>query len=118
DSTNEGIVAALGGSLSAMPMTASAALPYVQSGQMRALAAGEDSPVEGLNAPSFAEAGVDLLVGGSSRAFLAPANLPEDVKKKLADAIKTAIDDPEFRQKAADAGLPIVYRTPEETAAL
>jgi tripartite-type tricarboxylate transporter receptor subunit TctC len=118
DSTNEGIVAALGGSLSAMPMTASAALPYVQSGQMRALAAGEDAPIDGLNAPSFAEAGVDLLVGGSSRAFLAPPNLPEDVKARLADAIKTAIDDPAFREQAAASGLAIVYRTPDETAEL
>lgn len=118
DSTNEGIVAALGGSLSAMPMTASAALSYVQSGQMRALAAGDEAPIEGLNAPSFTEAGVDLLVDGSSRAFLAPANLPDDVKQKLGDAIKTAIDDPEFRQQAATAGLAIVYRTPDETAEL
>ncbi|MEJ1158919.1 Bug family tripartite tricarboxylate transporter substrate binding protein [Prosthecomicrobium sp. N25] len=118
DSTNEGVVAALGGSLSAMPMTVSSVAPYIQSGQLRALAAGTETRAEGLNAPTFKEAGVDLLAAGSYRAFLAPAGLPPAVKEKLAAGIKAAIDDPEFRKKAADAKLSIVYMTPDQTGAL
>lgn len=119
DSTNEGIVAAMGGSLSAMPMTVSAVLPYVESGQLRALAAGSDETVAELpGVPSFKEAGVELLAPGSFRAFLAPAGLPDDVRTRLVDSIRAAIEDPEFQQKAEDAGLRIVYMTPEEEEAL
>lgn len=119
DSTNEGIVAAMGGSLSAMPMTVSAVLPYVKSGQLRVLAAGQDAPVAELgNPPTFKDGGVTLLAAGSIRALLAPAGLPEAVHTKLVAAIKAAMEDPEFKQKAADAGLRIVYMTPAEEEAL
>lgn len=118
DSTNEGVVAVLGGSLTAMPMTASSVKPYLDSGQLRALAAGATDKVTGIEAPTFKESNIDLLVGGSYRAFLAPAGLPEDIHVKLVAAIKTAMDDPEFKQKAADAGLPLVYMTPDEEKAL
>jgi tripartite-type tricarboxylate transporter receptor subunit TctC len=118
DSTNEGVVAALGGSLSAMGMTVSSVLPYIKSGQLRALAAGDDDKIEGVDAPTFKDAGIALLARGSARAFLAPAGLPADVQTKLAQGFKAAIDDPEFRQKAADAGLSINYMTPDEEKAL
>ena len=119
DSTNEGVVAAMGGSLSAMGMTVSSVLPYVQSGQLRALAAGDEQRIAELgDVPTFTESGVDLLVGGSYRAFLAPPGMPDDVRAKLAEGIKAAIDNPEFQKKAADAGLRIVYMTPDETTAL
>lgn len=118
DSTNEGVVATLGGSIDAMPLTASSALPYVESGQMRALAAGDDEPIEGLDAPTFTEAGVDLLVDGSYRAVLAPADLPDNVRQTLVEGLKEAIDNPEFRAAAAEAGLPVVYMPPDELKAL
>lgn len=118
DSTNEGIVATMGGSLSAMPMTVSAVLPYVQSGQLRVLAAGDTEAIPELSdAKTFQDYGVKLLAPGSIRAFLAPANLPPDVKGKLVNSIKAAMDDPEFKQKAAASGLKLVYMSPEEEQA-
>jgi tripartite-type tricarboxylate transporter receptor subunit TctC len=118
DSTNEGIVATMGGSLSAMPMTVSAVLPYVQSGQLRVLAAGDKDAIPELpGTKTFSDYGVKLLAPGSIRAFLAPAGLPADVKAKLAGAIKAAMNDPEFEQKAAASGLKLVYMSPEEEEA-
>ena len=45
--------------------------------------------------PTFQEQGVDLL-NGSMRGFVAPADLPEDVKTKLLEAFDKLKSDPEF----------------------
>lgn len=119
DSTTDGVTAMLSGNLDAMPMTVSSVLPFVEGGQVRVLAAGADESIEQLpDVPTFAEEGVELLVEGSTRAFLAPAGLEPDVKDALAAGIREAIENPEFQAKAEEAGLLIVYMTPEETEAL
>lgn len=119
DSTTEGVVAVLSGSLDAMGMTVSSVIPFVQSGQLKVLAAGQDERIPELgDVPTFGEGGVQLLAEGSIRALLAPAGLPDDVRQKLVDAIKAAIEDPEFAEQAKTAGLRIVYMTPDEEKAL
>ena len=45
--------------------------------------------------PTFKEQGIDL-VNGSTRGFVAPAGLPDDVSTKLDDAFEQMAGDPEF----------------------
>lgn len=56
--------------------------------------------------PTFKEQGFDI-VQGSSRGIAAPAGVPDDIIKKLATAVKKAIEDPEFQKKAAEQSLPL-----------
>lgn len=45
--------------------------------------------------PTLKEQGIDI-VNGSMRGFIAPKNLPDDVKEKLLEAFRKVAQDPEF----------------------
>lgn len=47
------------------------------------------------NVPTFREQGFDI-INGSMRGFIAPKNLPDDVKAKLLEAFRQLAKDPEF----------------------
>ncbi|MCM2130233.1 Bug family tripartite tricarboxylate transporter substrate binding protein [Larsenimonas rhizosphaerae] len=55
--------------------------------------------------PTFKEQGFDL-VNGALRGFVAPANLPENVRAKLLDAFQKTYDDPDFQQAMRRSGNP------------
>lgn len=58
--------------------------------------------------PTAKEQGVDLLMT-SERGIAAPAKVPEDIEKRMADAVKAVLEDPAFLEKAKDLSLPIAY---------
>ncbi len=63
--------------------------------------------------PTFKEAGYDILAG-SMRGFAGPKGMPADVVAKLSSAIKSCVDDPTFRDRAAKSFLPIRYLAPAD----
>jgi tripartite-type tricarboxylate transporter receptor subunit TctC len=68
------------------------------------------------NVPTFKEQGFDVIMA-SLRGVGAPKNLPADVREKLVNAVQKAVNDPEFRQKAAGYFAPIRYLAPAAYAA-
>lgn len=58
--------------------------------------------------PTAKEQGVDLVMT-SERGIAAPAKVPEDIEKRMADAVKAVLEDPAFLEKAKDLSLPIAY---------
>lgn len=55
--------------------------------------------------PTFKEQGYDL-VNGALRGFVAPADLPEDVKSKLLSAFQKTYEDPDFQAAMRKSGNP------------
>ncbi len=92
-------------------------LPQMKSGKLRALAiASETRPEAFANVPTFREQGFDVVVP-SPLGIAGPKDLPADIVQKLAAAVKAAMDDSAFQQAAANYGVRLEYRTPQEYSA-
>src|SRR3546814_7824955 len=63
--------------------------------------------------PTFREQGYDIIMS-SLRGIGAPKGLPEDIHSKLAEAVRQATADPEFRKQAAKMFVPLRYLGPAE----
>ena len=93
------------------------ALPYVQSGRLRAIAVGgaTRSPLFP-DAPTVAESGLPGFVSEDWQGILAPAKTPAGVVAKLnADLVRT-LHTPEMTAKLAGAGFDVKTTTPVEFA--
>ena len=64
--------------------------------------------------PSIADKGIQLQVGHNLYALIAPKGLPEDVLKKLDEAFKVALEEPELISKFNDLGVTPSYSPSEE----
>jgi tripartite-type tricarboxylate transporter receptor subunit TctC len=51
---------------------------------------------------------------GSHRGIGAPAGLPDDVLAKLSEAVSSALENPEFQQKAEEQNVPLAYLGPDD----
>ncbi len=110
------ITALLGGQTEAGVLAVGTSMAMVRQGAMRGLAvmAVADSPyMPGV--PTARAQGFDV-VFGSIRAFVAPAGLPPDVHRTLAEAFRRAIASPEHVEKMRELGIGITYQAPAEFA--
>jgi tripartite-type tricarboxylate transporter receptor subunit TctC len=77
----------------------SAVLPFIKAGKLRALAyANTERSPDLPNVPTFAEAGLPDMVSGSWYSLAVPAGTPPAVIDKLAQALKTVRERPEFKK--------------------
>jgi tripartite-type tricarboxylate transporter receptor subunit TctC len=105
----------LGGQTDVSFVNINAALPYIKTGKLRALAVTGDQRAAILpNVPTLTEAGVKGVDIYSWQAFAAPKGLPKDVKAKLHAAIVAAINEPDIKAKLVEQGFEIVGNTPEQ----
>lgn len=91
---------------------ASEAQTYVQNGQLRVLTVFSEKRFPGLpDVPTYKEVtGKMISYVPSNRGIGTQSAVPAERKKILEDALKKAIADPEFQQKAKEIGLPIYYQ--------
>jgi tripartite-type tricarboxylate transporter receptor subunit TctC len=95
------------------------ALPYIQSGKLRALAVTGATRSSTLpDVPTMIEAGVPNYTAFTWNGLLAPAGTPKPIIDRLHEAIVKAIDDRSVREGYARIGQDPVTDTPEEFAAL
>ena len=94
-----------------------AVISHIRAGKLKAIAVtgSTRSPVLP-NVPTMAEAGIQGMEVYAWQAFVAPKNLPADVKAKLHAGIIKALKDPAVTKPLTDAGLEIVGNSPEEFA--
>jgi tripartite-type tricarboxylate transporter receptor subunit TctC len=77
----------------------SAVLPFIKAGKLRALAyANTERSPDLPDVPTFAESGLPDMVSGSWYSLAVPAGTPTAVVDKLAQALKTVQERPEFKK--------------------
>lgn len=92
--------------------------PQVIAGRLKALAVTSPARDPDLpNVPTVREAGYPQLETSGWQGLIGPAGLPKPVVNKLYGALKTALANPEVRDRLAKAGTPVVERDPEAFAA-
>ncbi|MBR0649170.1 tripartite tricarboxylate transporter substrate binding protein [Roseomonas terrae] len=93
------------------------ALPHRQAGTLKMLAVStaQRTPLA-QDVPTLQEAGVPGFESSTDMALMAPANLPAPIVARLTDAVRTAVNDPAFRQQILSQGAEPVGGTPEEFA--
>lgn len=107
----------MGGQVNAAFVNINSILGQVQSGKVRALAisSAKRNPLLP-NVPTLQELGVKGAEVESWQAVAAPHGLPADIKAKLHDAIVSALNEPDVKQKLVAQGFEIVGDTPEHFA--
>jgi tripartite-type tricarboxylate transporter receptor subunit TctC len=110
--------ALLGGHIPAATMNLSEALQLIRSGDIRVLGIMAEQRSEALpDVPTFRDQGIDLVVT-ASRGLAAPKGMPADIVAKLQKALEAAMNDPEYRDSAMKAEIPLHYLSGEEYKAL
>jgi len=105
----------LGGQTDVSFVNINAALPYIKSGKLKALAVtGEQRTAVLPKLPTLAESGVPGVEIYSWQAIAAPKGLPKDVKAKLHGAIVAALNEPDLKAKLVEQGFEVVGNTPEQ----
>lgn len=93
------------------------ALPHRRGGTLKMLAVStaQRSPLAE-DVPTLQEAGVAGFESSTDMALLAPAGLPAPIVARLSEAVRTAVNDPPFRQQIIAQGATAVGGTPAEFA--
>lgn len=112
--SNEQMAALLGGHVDAMINTITLPHQHVQAGTVRFLAAmTEERLARYPDVPTLRELGWDV-VYYSWRGIGLPKGVPQEIKDIILDAFTKAYNNPEFQQRAQEAGYDLMYRGPEE----
>lgn len=94
-----------------------AVMPMVNDGRLRALAVVFNESTDMFpNIPTLAEQGVKDIEGSGWIGFVAPAGIPDDIRKTLTDALIKAIHDPEVEKRLKAQYMLPVGNQPEEFA--
>ncbi|UFN50457.1 tripartite tricarboxylate transporter substrate binding protein [Roseomonas sp. OT10] len=90
-------------------------LPYLRSGELRALAIGSQERLALTpDIPTVAESGVPGFACNTDYALLAPARTPEPVIRRLHEGVAAALNSPAVREKLAANGYVIEPGAPEQ----
>ena len=105
----------MGGQVDAITDNLSSTLPQVKGGKLRALAVlgAQRSPLLP-DVPTYIELGYPDMGTGGWFGLVAPAGTPKEVIDRLNQAVRAAMQDPEFRKKAEDVGGTLMPTSPQE----
>lgn len=107
----------LGGRLDAMLDSIPSAAAQVKAGKLRALGvSGAQRDPEFPDVPTLAEGGAKDFAAVSWGAVMAPAGTPDEVVRKISQALSQAIDEPATRKLMAERGASVNPSTPEQAA--
>ena len=103
------------GQTDAMLPTLFAAIPYIQTGRVRALAVTgqKRSPTEP-NVPTFKELGYPGFDGQQWYGIAGPANMPEAIVTKLNSELNKVLASPEFSEKMASEAMTVMPMSPQQ----
>ena len=98
--------------------TAIAALPYVQSGRLRALAVSTQERLPTLpDLPTIDESGLAGFDGGSWQGVVMPAGAPRDIVNKVNGDLVKMLSSPDMKEKILAMGGIALGNTPDEFSA-
>ncbi|WP_144635055.1 Bug family tripartite tricarboxylate transporter substrate binding protein [Bordetella genomosp. 13] len=108
----------IGGQVNVSFQNLGAVLNHVKAGKLKALAVTGEARVPGLpDVPTLAEAGIADMVVYSWQGFAVPTGTPAPVVKKLSDALRTTLRDPQVAKTFEAQGFEVVANTPEQFTA-
>lgn len=111
--SNQAVTDLLGGHISVYFDTLPSSLPFIRSGQLRALAVtGRERAAAASDIPTMREAGVKDFDATTWFGVFGPARLPADVTQKIYDAILKGLGTPEARKALTSRGVEPVLDTP------
>jgi len=97
--------AVLGGHVDLWAIDAVSVLPLVKSGELKVIAINAPERHKGLpDVPTFRELGYEGVEVSTSRGFVAPKGLPEDIKAILIDVLKKAVESDGMKSYVEKAG--------------
>jgi len=109
----QAIQALLAGEVEAAAQTAEWK-PFVQDGRLRLLATFTDKPLADFpNVPTMRDIGLDIRAP-SMMGIVGPKGMNPEIVKRLHDAYKPTLDNPEFQKMLETFGLLPSYRNPQE----
>jgi tripartite-type tricarboxylate transporter receptor subunit TctC len=107
----------LGGQVDMMMVDIPVALPFIQSGKLRALAVTNTKRIPILkDVPTMAELGLPKVEAYNWYGMLAPARTPADIVAKLYTSVGAALRSPELQKQFDQQGVEVVGSKPEEFA--
>jgi tripartite-type tricarboxylate transporter receptor subunit TctC len=107
----------LGGQVDMMMVDIPVALPFIQSGKLRALAVTNTRRIPILkDVPTMAELGLPKVEAYNWYGMLAPARTPADIVAKLYTSVGAALRSPELQKQFDQQGVEVVGSKPEEFA--
>ncbi|MPS81555.1 MAG: tripartite tricarboxylate transporter substrate binding protein [Achromobacter sp.] len=113
------VTALLSNEVQMFPGDASAALGFIKSGKLRALAVASPERFEGLpDVPTTREAGFPGVIVESNYGIIAPTGTPKEIVDRMAEAIAQSLAEPELRQKMIDQGAIPAATTPDQYRSL
>jgi tripartite-type tricarboxylate transporter receptor subunit TctC len=91
--------------------------PFVEAGKVKIIAAGsrQRSPIT-KDIPSIPESGYPILAAETSTAVFGGAQMPQGLRKKIADDMISVINSPKIRDRIAATGQDVVPSGPDELA--
>ncbi|MBB5215010.1 Bug family tripartite tricarboxylate transporter substrate binding protein [Parapusillimonas granuli] len=105
----------VGGTLPMLYTAVAGAYPYVQRGQIKAIAVSTEARLASLpDVPTVAESGVPGFVSNSWIGILAPAGTPDDIVNKLQHEIHAIVHTPETKERLAGLGITASGNAPDE----
>ena len=114
DGSAPGMVALMGKHVDAVAMNVSECHTYLYDGNLRLLGVGSPERDPAVpDVPTYKENGYDY-IQVALRGVAAPKGMPAEALKALEEAIEKAINDPEFKQKAAELQMPLHYMNSAE----
>jgi tripartite-type tricarboxylate transporter receptor subunit TctC len=109
----------MGGQVEAMILPANTALPLMESGKLRVLAATQDGRIPVMpDVPTLAEGGVHDADVSLWFGVLAPARTPADIVARLNGEITQILAMPDIQKNLDKQGLTVAPDTPQEFGAL
>lgn len=113
------VTALLGQQFTFMIDNLPSSMPFIKSGQLRALAiTGNTRSPELPDVPTMAEAGIQNMVVTAWFGFIAPAGTPTEIIQKIQQATKKVLATPEVQKRFAEMGGTPGGNTPAEFAAM
>ena len=107
----------MGGSLHILTDTASALMPFVRSGKIKAMASFAGKRVPGAaEVPTIVEAGGPAIEGSTWVLFLAPAATPREIVARMSAETARAVNSPELKARFESLGIEGVGNNPEQAA--
>jgi len=105
----------MGGNLQILTDTASALMPHVRSGKIKAVAVFANKRIPGASeVPTIAEAGGPAMEGSTWVMFLTQAAVSKDIVARMSAETAKAINSPELRAKFDSLGIESVGNTPDQ----